>query len=121
MELPKHIVEKRRESIPDEPQNQTLEWVRHRSCCVKVRHATMQAADRQAMLLQKADVVDGEPLGAYYCVFCNDFHIGHSTGQSATRKILLDIERLLLFDFRAPCGICGNYNRFNGLSKKAKG
>lgn len=112
---------KRFTTKPDTLVNDSLlEQIRHRSCCEKMRYGSLEKASEIAAHMETWIAKTQEAMHAYYCVFCNEFHVGHSSGESRTQLILSDIEALLLFDFRAPCFYCGNFDRFNGRSKKAR-
>jgi len=121
MKLAQHTIEERASRIIRTNDNPTLlESIRHRSCCVKLRYDTSQDAEDAMGRLEL--LIDNEPLRFYYCVFCNDFHLGRSgSGGSHTAKILEKIDLILTFDFKAGCSICGNFNRFNGRSRAGRG
>lgn len=82
-----------------------LDSVRHYSCCGKIPYKNMELALEEMDLILIRYGQDGEPLGAYYCVFCNHHHIGRRP-KPTTLKWVQDIEVLLRYDFESPCKLC---------------
>lgn len=96
----------------------TLLHFRHRSCCQKQRYASLDAANEGIAEVVAKFGSQKEPLHAYYCIFCNDFH----TGRDYIRKSWQDdLERLLRFDFSMPCPECDKALRFTSQARPASG
>lgn len=76
----------------------SIEHVRIASCVSKVRsYANLQECEAAISHLHRkfGDGEDG--LHGYYCVFCNNFHIGRPP--TASTMELLQVEYLIGFDF----------------------
>ena len=81
-----------------------LDSIRHNSCCGKLAYKSEQAAQEAIVRLRERYGDDGQALHAYYCVFCNDFHLGRRPKPSALQA--LGLAELLSYGFSEPCQFC---------------
>lgn len=77
--------------------HQAIDEIRQRSCLVKQCYPDMLAAEFAITELMAKFGDRGGLLNGYYCVFCNNFHIGRKMKGSAEK--LLSLDNLLGFDF----------------------
>lgn len=107
-----------RTELPYDGLDRPMADFRHRSCCLKQRYNSLDAAAVARQELREK-FPDGPLLHAYYCYFCNDFHLGRPFKKFDGG--LDDLERQLRFDFLSPCHHCGKALRFTGRGQPAAG
>lgn len=59
--------------------------IRRKSCTGKVRHASVEAGQREIHRLHRAHGYDGR-MNCYRCPFCNGWHIGHAGRTRSTPR-----------------------------------
>lgn len=75
-----------------------IEMVRQASCLSKIRsYGSLLDCEEAIVELYWRLPDHGEGLHGYYCVFCNNFHIGRPPAASTIE--LLQVEHLISFDF----------------------
>lgn len=85
--------------------NHRLDLIRHHQCVGKIKYKDPDTAIREVFRITKGDKgdewLDVDNLNAYYCVFCNNYHLGNIVKNDGHRDEVT-IENLLYYDFTSP-------------------
>ena len=77
----------------------TLDAIRKAQCDGKARYVYLEEAERALALLVSR--YPDSTMHAYYCVFCNNYHVGRipTVKTQASIRRNLTLEKLLLYDY----------------------
>ncbi len=77
----------------------TLHSVRHAMCCGKVKYSWRGPGEEFIARSNKKYQVEKQ---AYYCPFCNHYHVGGKP-KAKTVSAISNIKRMLIFDYGEAC------------------